>query len=301
MRKRITFRLFKIENSDKSIKAPQLRNALSERLRTANEIGKRMMSLKEHNPDSDTDVLSSFAIAEESKYFYGVIMRFTLPKNVPVIPDDFMKLTEVKESELSVPDALKGKMLCRYVYHIFITDNYVVTDLNKEYTITRLEKYLNYLLLGTNYDFVPCVMSNVIRLRDIKSIVFKNPSIARENMKIDLDLKDKAKELVKQLFPLMDNVDEIMNDNIISAKMTLSIAKPDEMLDEDYERKLAYVLKPVSDPDIVSIGIVKGREIKGSDILYADAKEFEDDSLKDEDYIKAMKEIIATYELSLKQ
>lgn len=300
MKKRISFRLFKIDNSDKSIKAPQLRKALSERLRTANEIGKRMMSLKGDNPDSDTDVLSSFANAEESKYFYGVIMRFTLPKNVPAIPDDFMKLTEVKESELTVPDALKGKMLCRYVYHIFITDDYVVTDLNKDYTITRLEKYLNYLLLGTNYDFVPCVMSNVIRLRDIKTIVFKNPSIARENMKIDLDLKDKAKELVKQLFPLMDNVDEVMNDNIISAKMTLSIAKPDEMLDEDYERKLAYVLKPVGDPDIVSIGMVKGREIKGSDILYADAKEFEDDSLKDEDYIKAMKEIIATYKLSLK-
>lgn len=300
MKRSISFRLFRIKNSDKSIKAPQLRKALSERTQIAQDIGKRLMPLKESNPDSDIDVLSSFANAEESRYFYGVIMRFTLPKNVPVIPDDFRNLKEVKESELSVPDALKGKMLCRNVYHIFITDDYLVTDLNKEYTITRLEKYLNYLLLGTNYDFVPCVMSNEIRLRDIKTIVFKNPSIARENMKIDLDLKDKAKELVKQLFPLMDNIDEVMNDNIISAKMTLSIAKPDEMLDEDYERKLAYVLKPVSDPDIVSIGIIKGREIKGSDILYAETKEFEDDSLKDEDYIKAMKEIIATYELSLK-
>jgi hypothetical protein len=79
MKKRISFRLFKIDNSDKSIKAPQLRKALSERLRTANEIGKRMMSLKGDNPDSDTDVLSSFANAEESKYFYGVIMRCKRP------------------------------------------------------------------------------------------------------------------------------------------------------------------------------------------------------------------------------
>ena len=300
MKKKITFRVFKIENSDKSIKAPQLRKALSERLKTANEIGKRMMSLKEDNPDSDTDVLSSFANAEESKYFYGVIMRFTLPKNVPAIPDGFKKLTEVKESELSVPEALKGKMLCRYVYHILVTDGYVVTDLNKEYSITRLEKYLNYLLLGTTYDFVPCVMSNVIRLSDIKTIVFKNPIIKRENMKIDLDIKDKVKELVKQLFPMMDDVDDVMNENIISAKMTLSLSKPEDMLDEDYNNKLAYILKPVSDPDIVSIGVVKGREVRGSDILYAEPKDFDGDSINDEDYIKAMKEVVAAYEKSLK-
>lgn len=300
MKKKVTFRVFKIENSDKSIKAPQLRKALSERLKTANDIGKRMMYLKEDNPESDTDVLSSFADAEESKYFYGVIMRFTLPKNVPVIPDGFKKLPEVKEAELSVPEALKGKMLCRYVYHILVTDKYVVTDLNKEYTVTRLEKYLNYLLLGTTYDLVPCVMSNVIKLSDIKTIIFKNPVIKREDMKIDLDIKDKVKELVKQLFPMMDDVDDVLNENIISAKMTLSLSKPEDMLVEDYNNKLAYILKPVGDPDIVSIGVVKGREVKGSDILYAELKEFDGDSITDEDYIKAMKEVVVTYETSLK-
>ena len=290
-----------IENAEKSIKAAQLRQALSERMDTAKDIGKRLMHLNEKNPDSDSDVLSSFADAVASKYFYGAIMRFTLAKNVPAIPNDFLNLPEVKESELEVPQELKGKLLCRYVYHILVTDDYIVTDLNKEYSITRLEKYINYLLLGTTYDFVPCVMSNVIKLSDIKNIVFKNPAIPREDLKIDLDLKDKIREFVKQLFPTMDTLDEVMNDNIISAKMMVSFNRPGDMLEEDYENKLAYVLKPVSDPDLVSIGMVKGREIKGSNILFTESKDFETEQISDEDYIKAMKEVLCSYEKTLKQ
>ena len=299
--KSITFRVFKIENTEKSIKAVQLRQALSERMETAKEIGKRLMRLNEKNPESDSDVLSSFADAAVSKYFYGAIMRFTLAKNVPAIPKDFLNLPEVKETELEVPTELKGKLLCRYVYHILVTDEYIVTDLNKEYSITRLEKYINHLLLGTTYDFVPCVRSNVIKLSDIKSIVFKNPAIHRENLKIDLDLKDKIIEFVKQLFPTMDTLDEVMNDNIISAKMMLSFNRPEDMLEEDYENKLAYVLKPVSDPDLVSIGMVKGREIKGSHILFTEIKDFEAEQISNEDYIKAMKEVLSSYEKTLKQ
>lgn len=298
--KSVTFRVFKIENAEKSIKTAQLREALSERMKTAQDIGKRLMHLNDKNPDSDSDVLSSFADAAASKYFYGAIMRFTLAKNVPAIPNDFLNLPEVKETELEVPQELKGKMLCRYVYHILVTDDYIVTDLNKEYSITRLEKYINYLLLGATYDFVPCVMSNVIKLSDIKNIVFKNPAIPRENLKIDLDLKDKICEFVKQLFPTMDTLDEVMNDNIISAKMMVSFNRPGDMLEEDYENKLAYVLKPVSDPDLVSIGMVKGREIKGSNILFTESKDFEIDQISDEDYIKAMKEVLCSYEKTLK-
>lgn len=298
--KSVTFRVFKIENAEKSIKAAQLRQALSERMETAKDIGKRLMRLNEKNPDSDSDVLSSFADAAVSKYFYGAIMRFTLAKNVPAIPNDFLNLPEVKETELEVPKELKGKLLCRYVYHILVTDDYIVTDLSKEYSITRLEKYINYLLLGTTYDFVPCIMSNVIKLSDIKNIVFKNPAIPRENIKIDLDLKDKIIEFVKQLFPTMDTLDEVMNDNIISAKMMLSFNRPEDMLEEDYDNKLAYVLKPVSDPDLVSIGMVKGREIKGSHILFTEIKDFENEQISNEDYIKAMKEVLGSYEKTLK-
>lgn len=298
--KSITFRVFKIENTEKSIKSAQLRQALSERMETAKDIGKRLMRLNEKNPDSDSDVLSSFADAAVSNYFYGAIMRFTLAKNVPAIPNDFLNLPEVKETELEVPKELKGKLLCRYVYHILITDDYIVTDLSKEYSITRLEKYINYLLFGTTYEFVPCIMSNVIKLSDIKNIVFKNPSIHRENLKIDLDLKDKIIEFVKQLFPTMDTLDEVMNDNIISAKMMLSFNRPEDMLEEDYENKLAYVLKPISDPDLVSIGMVKGREIKGSHILFTEIKAFETELISNEDYIKAMKEVLGSYETTLK-
>ena len=300
--KSVTFRVFKIESTEKSIKAAQLRQALSERMVTAKDIGKRLMRLNEKNPDSDSDVLSSFADAAASKYFYGAIMRFTLAKNVPAIPNDFLNLPEVKETELEVPEELKGKLLCRYVYHILVTDDYIVTDLNKEYSITRLEKYINYLLLSTTYDFVPCVRSNVIKLSDIKNIVFKNPAIHREkeNLQIDIDLKDKIIEFIKQLFPTMDTLDEVMNDNIISAKMMLSFNRPEDMLEEDYENKLAYVLKPVSDPDLVSIGMVKGREIKGSHILFTEIKDFETEQISNEDYIKAMKEVLVSYEKTLK-
>ena len=120
--KRIVLRAFKIKNADKTIKAPRLREELSSRLRVAKDIEKRLMSLHEKNPDSDKDGLADFVDAHEGKYIYGVVMRFTQANNVPAAPKDFENKTNLKESDLDVPPELKGKWLCRYVYHVLITD-----------------------------------------------------------------------------------------------------------------------------------------------------------------------------------
>lgn len=288
--KNVLFRAFRIKLAEKSLAAPKLREDLSNRLKITNDIKKRLMSLNDKNPDSDSDAMTAFANAVEDKYVYGVIMRFTQAKNVPAIPDGFENMESFDEAQLQVPKELKGKMLCRYVYHILVTDKYVITDLRKDYTIGRLEKYLNFLLLGTHYELIPVVMSSVIKMKDIKSIVFKNPTVDRKDLSVDLNLLDKAKDLIMQLFPHVDNIDEIMSRNIVTAKMTLNLSKPDDMEDEDYENQLGAVLRPVAEPDLVSLGVVKGKEIKGSDILYSQEKELPD-SPKDEDYVKAMKAI----------
>jgi hypothetical protein len=272
-----------------------MREELSARLKVAKDIKNRLMSLNDKNPDSDQDCMTDFADATEGKYVYGVIMRFTQAKNVPAIPDGFENMDSFKEAQLKVPDALKGKMLCRYVYHIFVTDGYVITDLRKDYTVGRLEKYLNFLLMGTNYDLIPSVMSNVIKMKDIKTIVFKNPMVKREDLKVDLSIKDKAKDLLTQLFPHASNIEDIMERNIISAKMTLSLSKPEDMIEEDYEMQMGAVLKPVGDPELVSLGMVQGLEVKGSDILLSKEMELPD-SPSDEEYIKAMKAVVKSLE-----
>ncbi len=289
--KQVVFRAFKIMNANKTIKAQKLREELSNRLKVAKDVEKRLMPLHEKNPDSDKDGLADFADAQEGKYVYGVIMRFTQAKNVPAAPKDFENKTNLKESDLDVPPELKGKWLCRYVYHVLITDKLVVTDLKKDYTVVRLEKYLNYLLMGRDYDLIPVVGSNELKMRDIKSIVFKNPSVDRKDLKVDLSITDKAKELLKQLFPRVENLDDIMAKNIVTAKMTLNIAKPKEMSDEDYENQLGAVLKPLGDPTLVSLGVANGREIKGEDVLYS--KEIElPETPEDKDYIEAMKLVV---------
>ena len=128
-------------------------------------------------------------------------------------------------------------------------------------------------------------------MRDIKSIVFKNPSIDRKDLKVDLSITDKAKDLLMQLFPRMENLNDILSKNIVTAKMTLNISKPKEMTDEDYDIQLGAVLKPVGDPTLVSFGVVNGKELKGEDILYS--KELElPDTPDDKDYIDAMKLVI---------
>lgn len=288
--KKLLFRAFRIKLAEKTLASPKLRDDLSNRLKITKDIKKRLMSLNDKNPDSDSDAMTDFADATVDKYVYGVIMRFTQAKNVPAIPDGFENMESFNEAQLEVPKELKGKMLCRYVYHILVTDKYVITDLRKDYTVTRLEKYLNYLLLGTHYELIPVVMSSVIKMKDIKSIVFKNPSVDRKDLAVDLSLLDKAKDLIMQLFPHVENIDEIMSRNIVTAKMTLNLSKPDDMEEEDYENQLGAVLKPVADTDIVSLGVVKGKEIKGSDILYSQEMELPD-TPKDEDYVKVMKAI----------
>lgn len=289
--KQVVFRAFKIMNADKTIKAQKLREELSNRLKMAKDVEKRLMPLHEKNPDSDKDGLADFADAQEGKYVYGVIMRFTQAKNVPAAPKDFENKPNLKESDLDVPPELKGKWLCKYVYHVLITDKYVITDLKKDYTIVRLEKYLNYLLMGRNYDLIPVVGASEIKMRDIKSIVFKNPSVDRKDLKVDLSLTDKVKDLLMQLFPLVDNLDEIMAKNIVTAKMTLNIGKPKDMSEEDYGNQLGAVLKPVGDPTLVSLGVVKGKEINGADILYSKEVELTD-APEDKDYIDAMKLVV---------
>lgn len=293
--KKVFFRVFQIKTTDKTVKTQKMQKELSARLKVAKDIQKRLMSLNDKNPESDLDCMTDFADATEGRYVYGVIMRFTQAKKVPAIPDGFESMESFNEAQLQVPDALKGKMLCRYVYHILVTDEYVITDLRKDYTVSRLEKYLNYLLMGTHYALIPSVMSDVIKMKDIKTIVFKNPMIKRDDLKVDLSLLDKARDLLVQLFPHATNIDDIMASNIVSAKMTLTLSKPKDMIEEDYESQMGAVLKTVADPEQVSLGMVQGREINGSDILLSKEMELPD-LPSDENYIKAMKAVVKSIE-----
>ena len=99
-RKKVTYRVFTIQNASLSHDALDLKDELRTGL-AKSKIEHRLIPVNEDD-DSINDLLSSFAPATDaadSGYFYGVMMRLKPAKEIKALPDDYMKLPELSEAQ----------------------------------------------------------------------------------------------------------------------------------------------------------------------------------------------------------
>lgn len=295
-RKKVTYRVFTIQNASLSHDALDLKDELRTGL-AKSKIEHRLIPVNEDD-DSINDLLSSFAPATDaadSGYFYGVMMRLKPAKEIKALPDDYMKLPELSEAQLKEIQEVAGKIVCSGIFHFLIMGTFLITDLPQIQTIFGFEKYINRFLGDAQYSFRPYLHHKDLRLNDISRVVFKETFASiQQNDGNPVSIQQPVKKLFRYISPEVKGLNKIFESNIVSANMILSFEKPRKMSQQDYNKQLSAILAPVQNLENVYFTLHSGMKIQGSDLVYTYKETLEDEIITPLTYIKSMRNVLET-------
>lgn len=301
-KRRVTYRVFFIKNEELTCDASDLKDVLQSKLESTTA-DCRVIPVRDGKDCKEKDFLSSFAPAQGINplpdYVYGVIMRIRPAKGLKVLPEDFLKLSELKETDLEEFPELSGKIVCSQIYHFLIKGKYLITDLPQIMTISTFQRYINKLLVNRTYGFSPLLFDKSIQLSELKSISFSDSFQQQTNSEdyCKFSLQDITKKVVKHICPSVKGLKTIMEENMVSAKMTVNFSRPKGMSVEKYAKKLSAILAPVQDLENVHFIFADGRKMTGSEMVFSQKEELsEENGITDFTYITSMKRVIDSIE-----
>lgn len=232
----------------------------------------RVMLLNQGDESKEADLLSDFTIQDNN--IFGIIMRIAPGVDDIHIDHSLMEKSSFSLSDLKRQSGSKDRSAYRKHYYICFNDKFLCTTLSRPTTITRVETYLNWLVRSYGYSFTPLTSPPPdFTLQDVNSIVVKNlqkdystnTNIPTTENKI-FDLNKKLLEVIKtKIFKDAASLNDIDMEKIVSAELLLRIKKNGKK-DEDVNKLLGAILKPVSDTNQLIFRDKKGKTIKGSDI-----------------------------------
>jgi len=295
-KKDITYRVFNIYNQEISNDATNLKGELRQRLAKC-KVEQRLIPLKE-NDDSNFDLLGAFAPAigtnPNTDFFFGTMMRLKPAKEIKALPDNYRELSTLEESALREIQEIKDKIVCSSLYHFLIKGNMLITDLKQNILIDALQIYINKLLMDAKYVFTPRIVTEDLRLRDIKSVVFMD-DFSQENA-TQLSLKSLTRKAIKTISPKVRGLNNIMESKIASARMIIDFERPKQMKDSDYMKKLEAFLAPIQNLENVHFCLKNGKKLQGTDLVYIHKTTLEDDIITPLTYINSMKNVLQSIE-----
>lgn len=293
-RKKVTYRVFTIQNASLSHDASDLKDELRTKLAQSN-IEHRLIPVNEAD-DSINDLLSSFfpaTGAPDSGYFYGVMMRLKPAKGIKALPDDYMKLPELSEEQLKEIQEVAGKTICSGIFHFLIMGDFLITDLPQIQNISVFEKYINRFLGDAEYYFRPYLHRKDLRLNDISKVVFKESFAPMpQNDNNPVSIQQPVRKLFRYISPEVKGLNKILASNIVSANMVISFEKPRKMKQQDYNKQLGAILAPIQNLENVYFTLQSGMKIQGSDLVYTHKETLEAEIITPLTYIKSMRAVL---------
>ena len=293
-RKKVTYRVFTIQNASLSHDASDLKDELRTRL-AQSKIEHRLIPVNEDD-DSINDLLSSFAPATgtaDPGYFYGVMMRLKPAKEIKALPDNYMKLPELSEEQLREIQEVAGKTVCSGIFHFLIMGTFLITDLPQIQTISSFEKYINRFLGDAEYYFRPYLHRKDLRLNDISKVVFRESFAPMpQNDNNPVSIQQPVRKLFRYISPEVKGLNKILASSIVSANMVISFEKPRKMKQQDYNKQLGSILAPIQDLENVYFTLHSGMKIQGSDLVYTHKETLEAEIITPLTYIKSMRAVL---------
>jgi hypothetical protein len=272
--KDVKLRAFVIENNNLNQSNSELLKLLSSKLKSS--IAKqRMMLLNSDDPNKEEDLISDYSINDDN-YISGAILRIMDSSDIPSIPDKLFDETKIAIKELDKLGIDSSKVYKDH-YYFLLDNNYIITNLQGNITITRFQTYINWLLTPergvTMFEFTPkMVINHDISVNELKSIKVQDP-ISRKNNDLNNDgigskkIKTLSKEFILNLLKDTQSIKDIEMEKVISAELFIKFKKPKEMTKDDYQRILGAYMKPISDTDNIVFLRKKGSAIRGKEIL----------------------------------
>lgn len=264
--KKVKLRAFKFSCSDIKKGLSSLPNDIYGKASISN-VQSRMMPLNEEVVDKDL-CCHYMMVNGANNTLFGTMIRLKSSGDVQHLPDTLLNKNSFTLTELEAAGAAGYKVTDHYYY--CTNGNHLVTTLRTGTTIKRLETYLNWLL-GTNaYSATPVVQVPPGRtLANIESITFQKPFVpvhqttgtpSRSLFFGEKTIKDFISNLVVEAKSLQD----IDIEQIASAQVIFKFKKPRKMTEEEYQKILGAVMKPIADQDEVLFKDKKHGTIKGS-------------------------------------
>lgn len=269
---KVKLRAFEIINSDVNKSQSDLGDKLRVCLTSSIAVNERRMRLNAEDPQEEEDLISDFAKnSKDPDPIFCTMLRVALGNNVQHVDNTLFSkqnftLTELHNSTVDAEAIYKNH------YYFAVNNNFLVTNLPGNLTITRLQTYLNWLL-NELYEINPMVADEAMpELSQIKDIIVRDPVFHSSggkpnNKKSAFDLTKAALDSV--INALSDTKDLTTHEleQMISAKLIIEFRKPKKDDDEKIKRAFGALLKPVADLENFEFTtrnnkkIIKGRKI----------------------------------------
>ena len=236
------------------------------------------------------DVLACFIpLNQTPNSIVGEMWRIAPSNDKPKIPHALFNQTSVRADEVPDDPNVSATDKSLSDYHFFmITDDRLISTMPPS-RCGSFAKYLNDLLAvyrGTHiYKFDPLIiLPSNIRLADISAISFSDRPVLESGRmvrgKSKFGIFKTGGTSLKNLFDDFGGTNDLVNQKILSATMTLKLSKPKKMTDDVYQQQLSAFLKPLSSDDVegVTFKLTNGEEIKAMTIQAKHNHQFNDNA-----------------------
>ncbi len=285
--KSIKLRAFKVENSDLTKKSNPAKQLLLSKLTSSSTVKERCMLLTPDDPKEGQDLIPHYQLSETSKSVFCSMFRIAPSEGVEKIPDQLFDKPSFTINDLQGAD-IDTAVVCKSHFYFCMNDNYLVTNLPLNKTISSLQTYIRWLTGNELIELTPMIIKgNQVQLKDLKAISVKDPAPIPKEFTNDVTISNQAASLpqveekntsikltqsvfdaIASAIPKLTNLKEIIDNQIVSAELLIKFNKPRGMDEDDYARILGATLKPVSDLDNITFKRSDGRsEVKGKDLL----------------------------------
>ena len=283
--KLVKLRAFRFENNQISEASNKILDILSQKLsNTTAQQRRKVLNSEEENKEED---LISYYEARSGYAVMGIILRIAPANESHTIPDNLFDRNKIGMTELENIEN-EANYIQKDHYYFYLNDKYVITTLRSNYTITRFQAYLNWLLREERreklYEISPVIsLPSTTPLNELKSLSFMDTSIhnsVRSDVSVGTGtvktrIKKIAFEALKEFFVDTQSFEEIKNSEILTAEILIKFVRPKGMKKEDFSKFMAATLKPVSECDNVILKTKNNGTLKGSDIQKTKSVEIE--------------------------
>ena len=269
----IKLRAFEITNTDINKMHSDVKDKLKSFLKNSKTVHERRMLLNTEDPQKEEDFISNFSKDNLlMDVIFCTMLRVAFGNNVQHINTHLFEKPNFTIEELN-NSTLDTDAIYKNHYYFALNNNYLVTNLQGNITITRLQTYLNWLL-NDLYEISPLLAEEIVpSISDIKDIVVKDTSIyptkesENSTQRSSFDLGKIALNLIKNALIDSDKLSDIELEQMISARLVIEFKKPRKSDSESLKKAYSALLKPVSDLDNFEFvtrdnkKIIKGKKI----------------------------------------
>ncbi len=272
---KVKLRVFEIHNPNINKKQSDICTKLNKCLNESSAVDKRRMLLNPEDPQKEEDLISDFAKnLDATDPQFCTMLRIALGNNVQHVNSGLFSKPNFTIAELN-STAVDAEAIYKNHYYFSLTNDFLITNLPGNITITRLQTYLNWLLKDL-YEISPMISEDVVKdLSELKNIVIKDPSINPTNesndsttKKSSFNLGSAALAFVREALIDTQKLTDIELQQMISAKLVIEFNKSKKSDSEALKKAYSALLKPVADLDNYELLTRKNKKIlKGQKIV----------------------------------